>query len=417
MKLSRIGIKTQHHRGNEEAKHHEMLLQGSLLRRHGAGLYGFSHLLFKSMKKLEAIISSTLEDFGCAQVLLPILHPKQVWDKSDRWQKYQDKKIMLTIKDRTGEYFCIAPTAEEMMVEFAKNVATSYKDLPINLFQISDKFRDEIRTRGGLLRSKEFLMKDGYSFHANWECLGKEFINMRNCYKTIFEKLELPVAIVKADSGDMGGKESEEFMCPSTIGEDTILYDENTGLGFNVEVLDNKGLNKGCSIAAARNLKEIKAIELGHIFQLGTFYSTSMGVGFVDKDGKQQPYVMGCYGIGVTRVMATMLERACDDNGLIFPAVIAPYKCTIVAATGFEKQAEELYKNLKENNIEVLIDDRINQTFGSKLKDAALIGMPYTIIVGKAYEKDKTYEVENRATKKKVFLNIKDLTKLLTNNA
>lgn len=417
MRMSKMGIKTRHHRGEDEALSQEILFQATQLKRHAAGIYGLGNLLVRARNNIMNIIRKNLENYDCSEVSLPVIQPKSLWEASGRWSTYSESKQMFNFEGRNGEY-CLAPTGEEIVLDFIRENITSYKDLPINIFQIGNKYRDEIRVRGGLLRSKEFLMKDGYSFHATKDDMVREYNSMKECYIKIFSDLGLNAIPVKAVSADMGGKVSEEFMCPSPIGEDKVLMDEQTGLALNTEILDYpelleeiKSENPGFCID---NLKEVPCIELGHIFQLGKFYSENMNGYFVNAEGKKEPFYMGCYGIGVNRTLGAICENNCDKDGLIWPKSVAPYKCVIVPTPENMDIAEKLYIDMKSRDIDVALDDR-NSGFGSKIKDAKLLGFPCMIIVGKKYAKEHLFEVETRIDGEKVFLNFEDLINFVKN--
>ncbi len=415
MRIKRIGIKTKHSRGSEEALSQEILFQASQLKRHAAGIYGFGNFLIRARNKIVDIIRKNLEDFGCAEVSLPILQPKNLWKESGRWDIYSDNKQMFYFSGRNGEY-CLAPTGEEIVLDFARDNIVSYKDLPINIFQIGNKYRDEIRVRGGILRSKEFLMKDGYSFHSSFEDMVLEYENMKKCYFKIFKDLEMDVVSVKALNSDMGGKVSEEFMCFSEIGEDKILINEDKTLALNEEILqDEKALemlkqtNKDLDI---NKLKVVNCLELGHIFQLGQFYSEKMNGFFVDETGKKKAYYMGCYGIGVNRVLGAICENNCDEEGLVWPKAVAPYSSVIIYSKENEKSAANLYSSLKEKGVDVVLYDK-EATFGSKIKDSKLLGFLYIIILGNKYLEDGLYEIEDRVNSNKMFLNEEELIRFL----
>lgn len=415
MKMSKIGIKTRHHRGSDEALSQEILFQSTQLKRHAAGIYGLGNLLVRARNNIINIIRYHLESYECAEVSLPIIQPKSLWESSGRWNVYADSKQMFTFSGRNGDY-CLAPTGEEIVLDFIRENIVSYKDLPVNIFQIGNKYRDEIRVRGGLLRSKEFIMKDGYSFHAGEEDMVREYNSMRECYMKIFSDLGLDVIAVKAISAEMGGKVSEEFMCISDIGEDKVLMDSENNIALNTEVLEHPDILNDIKESNPNfdldNLKEVACIELGHIFQLGKFYSESMNGYYTNSEGKKEAYHMGCYGIGVNRTLGAICENNCDENGLIWPESIAPYKCVIVPAAEFIKESEKLYSVLKDNNIDVVWDDR-DITFGSKIKDAKLLGFPYMVIVGKKYAENNMFEMENRKTSEKHFLNADELISFL----
>lgn len=420
MRMTKMGIKTHHNRGDEEALSQEILFQATQLKRHSSGIYGLGNLLVRARNNIIDIVRKNLEAYDCAEISLPTIQPKNIWEESGRWKTYVDSKQMFTFQGRNEDWYCLAPTGEEIVFDFIKENIQSYKDLPVNIFQIGNKYRDEIRIHGGLLRSKEFIMKDGYSFHSTYEDMVREYQSMRECYTKIFKELGLDVIPVKAASAEMGGNVSEEFMCISEIGEDKILLDDKNGFALNTEILDNfellNELKQKHTNFDEESLVEKRCIELGHIFQLGTFYSEKMNGYFVTSEGKKKPFYMGCYGIGINRTLGAICEVNCDEQGLIWPKSITPYKCTIIYTDTFVNDAEKIYNILKSNKIDVVIDDRTSLSFGAKIKDAKLLGFPYVIIIGKKFVENNLYEVEHRKDGKKDFVDDKELIKMLINN-
>ncbi len=408
MRIHRIGSKFSKFRGNEEFVSQEILFQCSQLKRHASGVYGLGHFLVKSRNKLIDILRRKLTSFGCAEVSLPILQPDFLWRASGRFDKFVNSNQMFNFKGRNGSW-CLAPTGEEIVLDFVKDNIVSYKDLPVHLFQINNKYRDEIRARGGLLRSKEFMMKDGYSFHASYEDMLEEYENMKRCYKQIFDTLELETIIVKAVNADMGGNVSEEFMVPSKTGEDKILLNSETNFALNVETLQSSSDGEISSNSIDLNkFQEVVCTELAHIFQLGTFYSEKMDGVFVDKDGVKKPYYMACYGIGVNRVLGAICENFYDEEGLVWPKAIAPYDVAIVYSKKYEENAFEVYNFLLDKNIDVLIFDS-DDGFGSKIKNAKMLGISNIAIVGSNYLENSSIELENRKNSNKLFLNKNEL--------
>lgn len=403
MRLSRGSIATAKDRlASSEMLSQQILLQSGQIKRYATGIYAKNTFLVKAQANIEKVIRDTLEKYDCVEVVLPLLQPKSLWESSGRWDKYNQSGQMFCCEMPNGTY-CMAPTAEEAVLDFVRSFVKSYKDLPVNIYQIGAKFRNELRSRGGLLRSKEFTMMDAYSFHATHEDLLREYNHMRDAYLEIFEKLGLDVIPVKALNGDMGGNYSEEFMCLSKSGEDTILVNSDHSLAFNREILELENaeeyLKNNYGIKANLNdFHEENCIELGHIFQLGQRYSEAMGATFTNADNASIPFFMGCYGIGVSRTLAAICENFCDKDGLCWPINIAPFKVHIICADiKKELVANNLYHFLLENGVDVTLDDR-NLTFGTKIKDWKLFGIPYLVIVGKSYSGNDYFEIEERTT-------------------
>lgn len=386
----------------------DILLQSGQIVQYGTGVYGYNNVPLKVKQKIETIIKEELTKCGCVEIELPTLQPREMWDASGRWNKYVDSGTMLTINTEKGEY-CLAPTAEEAVVEFAKRKIKSHKDLPTTLFQIGEKYRNEIRTRGYLLRGKSFPMMDAYSFNKDEQDLVESYNRIRQGYLNIFQRLGLPAIPVVADNGAIGGKKSEEFMVLSDIGEDTVLYDENTGIALNTEILEKENyqeyLKREYGIEDISKLQPRKAIELGHIFQLGKSYSENMKANFIDQDGAEKPFYMGCYGIGVSRTLATIYEKSIikdkdgKPKGISLPCNLAPYFMQIIPKADNPvktQEAEELYNTITSKGIGAILDDRKDTTIGSSIKDALILGTPYIAILG---DKVKQGEIEIESTK------------------
>jgi len=519
---------------------HVLMLRAGLIRKLASGIYEWLPYGMRVLNKISAIVRKIHDDAGCLEVLLPTLLPKTLWDETGRWDEYGDELIRLT--DRQGRQFCLGPTHEEAITELVRNYVRSYKDLPLILYQIQTKFRDEIRPRFGVMRAREFIMKDAYSFDVDEENALKSYERMFNVYKKIMEELSLKYIPVFAKTGLIGGTKSHEFMVISDEGEEEIVYCQ-CGWGANQELAcskkpeyketpqelkevetpsqrtveevanflkkspskfiktllytykgevfavlirgdDTLDINKLCAVCGAdvnnppvlcdeatiekvtgaplgfagpvglknikiyadknlensknmisgankkdyhlvninhprdfdavfENLRIVKkgdpcphcgrpleiarGIEVGHTFYLGTKYSQKMNAKFMDSDGKVKTIVMGCYGIGVSRLVAAIISQHRDDKGIIFPKKVAPFQIEIIAiAKGgeVEKQAEEIYKELSED-FEVLYDDR-DVSAGVKFKDADLLGIPLRVVVGQKSLKQGKVEIQRR---------------------
>lgn len=399
MKLSQSGMGTMRiHNLDEMYPVQDMLLQSGQLLQYGTGIYAYGNIPMLVKRNVERMIEKCLNEAGCIEVQLPTLQPDNIWKSSQRWDKYVEDGTMLVVESDKGT-FCLAPTAEEAVVEYAREKLKSYKHMPATFYQIGEKYRNEIRTRGYLLRGKSFLMMDAYSFDTDVAGLEKSYKQVRDAYLAIAREIGLPMVPVVADNGAMGGKKSEEFMLLSPIGEYTILYDETTGVALNTEVLEREDyqeyLEKEYGITDISHLQEKKAIELGHIFQLGTRYSETMNAKFIDQDGKEKPYCMGCYGIGVSRAVAAIYEAAAlkDENGKVtgiaLPTSVAPYLLQIVPKMENEAKKEEaikLYQALQQAGVGVILDDRENLSIGVKIKDCKVLGTPYMAVLGDKVE-------------------------------
>ena len=532
MRVSRLFMATQREiPADAEIPSHQLMLRAGLIRKVASGIYSFMPLGYRTYRKVEAVIREEMDKAGAQELIMPALLPAEVYQESGRWEKFGPE--MFRLSDRGGRSFCLGPTHEEPFTEAVRDTISSYKQLPVTLYQIQHKYRDEKRPRFGIMRGREFVMKDAYSFDVDEAGLSESYDTMYKAYRAIFDRLGLDYTVVDADSGAMGGSGSQEFMVKSEVGEDGICYCDECGYAANeekagcvtpaqdtaemldiekihtpdVKTIDNlvgymncgadkfvktilynidgkivaamcrgdrdinetklanlydatemelaafvdvervtgakvgfagpvglkekidivvdsevsvmrnfvvgadetdyhlKNVNIGrdfeaTTIADIRNavegdvcpkcgkgkMKMARGVEVGHIFKLGTKYSKALNCVYLDKDGKSNLVVMGCYGIGVGRTLAAIIEQHHDDNGIIWPAEVAPYKAIVVPTKVNDEAnmalAEKIYSDLAAAGVEVLIDDR-NERPGVKFKDADLIGIPLRITVGR----------------------------------
>lgn len=424
MKLSQTGLGTI--RVNNLDKSYpaqDTLLQTNQLVQYGTGIYAYNNVPLRLRQNVESVIRGVLDKYGCIEILLPTLQPTKLWEESGRLAKYIEEDVIMPVETDNGK-FVMAPTAEEAVTEFVRGRITSYKNLPVILYQIGEKYRNEIRTRGYLLRGKTFPMMDAYSFDLNAEESAKAYQNIRKAYLEIFEILGLKVQPVAADSGAMGGNLSEEFMLESPIGEDTILIDKETGIAFNTEILEREDadeyLREKYGIKDKNNVEAKKSIELGHIFQLGTKYTESMNAKYIDQEGNEQLLYMGCYGIGVSRTVATIYEENVvtgkdgEAKGISLPVSVAPYLLQIIPKEEKREIAQNLYNELMEANVPVILDDRTQGMLGAKIKDCLMLGTPYMLVIGDKQEEGK-FEVENSKTGEKKIYTEEELIKEFVN--
>lgn len=532
MRLSKYLLPTLREVPNEaEIPSHQLMLRAGLIRKLSSGVYSYLPLGLKVLKNAEKIIREGMDNHDAQELLMSALLPKEIYEVSGRWQVFGPE--MFRLKDRGDRDFCLGPTHEEIFTDTVKNTIRSYKQLPVTLYQIQTKYRDERRPRFGVIRSREFIMKDAYSFDRDEAGLDVSYKNMYDAYREIFDKMELDYLIVDADSGAMGGSGSQEFMVKSDIGEDTIAYCDSCGycaneekavcvpengttddlfkeltkvytpnsgtiedvtnflkktqkdfaktiiykaddkfvavmvrgdrevnetkvvnklggavefdlapledlvritnakagfagpIGLDIDVFvdsevalmknmivganetdyhfenanigrdfeatvigDFRNIEEGdlCPKCKENRIKTCRGIEVGHIFKLGTKYSDALECTFLDENGKEQVPIMGCYGIGVSRCVAAVIEQNCDENGIIWPMSMAPYHVIVVPVNVNDeaqvKLSEEIYNKLRSMGVETIIDDR-NERAGVKFKDAELIGIPLRITVGK----------------------------------
>lgn len=385
------------------------------------GVYAYDNIPLKVQDNIEEIIKKHFNKADCIEVQMPLLQQEEIWKRSGRYDGYVEDGVMMTSKTDKGNY-CLAPTAEEAITTFAENRVTSHKQLPVVFYQIGPKFRNEIRNRGYLLRGKEFLMFDLYSFDKDEESMMKTYKKIKETYFKAFEELQLDIVAVAADNGSMGGKNSEEIMALSRIGEDTILFDEETKQGLNIEVLEKENaedyLKEVYNINNIKKLKEQKAVELGHIFALGTKYSESMGINYIDNENNNKPFYMGCYGIGVSRVLGLMYENnVIKENdkvvGFSLPISVTPYYVYLISNDKKKEQLEDLYEKFNDKDINVIIDD-VKGTIGGKIRNAKILGIPYVAIMGNNTEEGFIELERTKDGEKKTFA-IEDLVKEIEN--
>ena len=547
-----------------EIASHSLSIRAGLIRKVASGIYSFLPVGFRILKKIENIVREEMDRAGALEVLMPVIQPGELWQKTNRWYEYGPE--MFKIIDRNKRDFCLGPTHEELFTTIAGSELSSYKELPINMYQIQVKFRDEIRPRYGLLRAREFIMKDAYSFGATEEQLENDYKSMHEAYCRIIERIGLKYKIVEADTGLIGGSYSHEFMILARNGEETIVYcdacgyaanvenaefeikarkdDETSGeeairevytpdiktieelsnflkvknssiiktillkdennnfyaavlsgdrlldigkvekqLNRNLELINEEsnilglpvgfvgpvGIDKNITVIAdysvynrknmiaganRRNYhitnvdssKDIhanqwgyfsfpvkgdlcpkcksilnfeKGIEVGHIFKLGTKYSEKLNARFLDINGNLKPFVMGCYGIGVTRMLAAAIEQCHDDKGIVWPESIAPFKAVVIVTNMADEKlrdaGEKIYNYLNSSEIETLFDDR-EISAGIKFKDMDLMGIPFKIIVGRKYLQENKFEIENRAASLKTDVEFSEVLNYLRKN-
>tara|TARA_B100000768_G_scaffold164731_1_gene166843 strand:+ start:7872 stop:9152 length:1281 start_codon:yes stop_codon:yes gene_type:complete len=404
MLLSKLLLPTLKDAPNEaEVISHKLMLRAGMIRKVASGIYTWLPLGLKVLRKIENIVREEMDASGAQEVFMPMVQPKELWEETKRWEKMGPE--LLRIKDRHERDFCLGPTHEEVITDIIRTNVKSYKELPLNIYQIQTKFRDEVRPRYGIMRGREFLMKDSYSFNIDEDSLQETYLTMRNTYKKILERMELEYKISAADSGAIGGDSSEEFHVLADNGEDTIAVSDASEFAINTELLlkdgeDIKTLEGKPSPDGNGTIEIKKGIEVGHIFKLGQIYADSMKANVLNKEGRASTLFMGCYGIGVSRLVAAAIEQNNDDRGIIWPQSIAPYDINIIAI-GYDKNEEiagasnDLYNQLKGMGYDVLLDDR-KDGYGTKMKDSELIGIPLNIIIGKQFIENKEIELKSR---------------------
>ena len=420
MRVSKMGMKNVKLSNLDEMYPvQDILLQTNQVKQYGSGVYAYDNVPLKVQDNIEEIIKRNFNKADFIEVQMPLLQQDELWKRSGRYDKYIEEGVMMLSETDKGIY-CLAPTAEEAITTFVENRITSHKQLPVGFYQIGPKFRNEIRNRGYLLRGREFLMFDLYTFDKDEIGMMESYKKIRETYFKAFNEIGLDIVAVAADNGSMGGKNSEEIMAISTIGEDTILFDEETKQGLNVEVLEKDNaeeyLKENYGINDVKKLKEKKACELGHIFALGTKYTESMNINFIDNENNSKPFYMGCYGIGVSRVLGLIYENnAIKENdkvvGVSLPLSVTPYYLYIISNDKKKESAEELYSKFNDKDIEVIIDD-VKGSIGEKIRNAKVLGIPYIAIMGNNTE-DGYVEIERTRDRAKKTVKVDELLDLV----
>ncbi len=419
MRVSKMGLKNVKLSNLDEMyPAQDILIQTSQVKQYGSGVYAYDNIPLKVQDNIEEIIKKHFNRADYIETQMPLIQQQEIWLRSGRFDKYVEEGVMMISETDKGTY-CLAPTAEEAITTFIENRVTSHKQLPVGYYQIGPKFRNEIRNRGYLLRGKEFLMFDLYSFDKDEKSMMESYDKIRETYFKTFEEIGLDIVAVAADNGSMGGKNSEEIMALSPIGEDTILYNKETNQGLNVEVLEKENaeeyLKETYNIKDVKELKEEKACELGHIFALGTKYSDSMGINYVDAENNSKPFYMGCYGIGVSRVLGLVYENnIIKENGKVvgfsIPVSVAPYHLYIISNDKKKDDAEEIYNKFLDRDVDVIIDD-VKGSIGEKIRNAKILGIPYIAIMGNNTE-DGYVEVERTKDGTKKTMKMEELVQL-----
>jgi len=373
---------------------HKFLVKAGYINQLTSGAWSLLPLGLRVYKKIENIIREEMNALGAEEILMPSLQPKELWLETGRWDTIDPP--LFKVKDRHEKWLALGSTHEEVVTDLARTYIESYKDLPKAVYQIQNKFRNEMRPTGGLLRTREFIMKDLYSFHKSSEDLDDFYEKVKQAYFKIYDRCELKAVAVEASSGSIGGSISNEFMILADSGEDKILVCPKCDWGANTEI--GKDITECPKCSSKLEIKN--AIEISHVFKLKTVYSQKMNLNFTDSDGQKKLVMMGCYGIGLQRLMATIIEASHDQNGIIWPASVSPFNIHLIGLDLDDKniaeQAEKIYEQLSKK-YEVLFDDR-QDSAGAKFKDADLIGIPVRLVVSKKTGDKVEYKERNEKT-------------------
>ncbi len=389
-----------------ESINHKLLVRAGFMDQLMAGSWTLLPMGFRVVTKINNIIRGELNKIGAEEVLMPLLHPKEIWNETGRWESADE--IMYKLKDTREKEFALSFTHEEIFLDLVRKHLNSYQDLPIALYHFSTKFRNELRAKSGILRGREFMMKDLYSIHADEKDFQKYYDEVKEAYSKIFKRIGFDFKITEAGGGVFTKNHTHEFQVPAESGEDIIYVCEKCKWGINEEVYE-KGMETKCPNCGSSDIKKMKSIEVGNIFPFGTYYSEKMNVNYTDKEGNKKPVYFGSYGIGSTRVMGTWVEVSHDDKGIIWNKEVAPFDVHLIELPG-AKNTKKIYEKLQENGIEVLWDDR-ELGAGKKFADADLIGIPVRLVVSE--KTGDKIEVKERNKDKTELLTIDQIIKML----
>jgi len=394
---------------DEKSINAQLLIRAGFIYKEMAGAYTYLPLGLRVLRKIENIIREEMEKIGGKEILMTVFQPKNLWQETGRWSK-EIGQVMYKCKEDNKE-IGLGPTHEEMLSDIIRHYVNSYEDLPLYLYQIQTKFRKEPRARSGLLRGREFDMKDLYSFHSTEEDFRKYYKKVANAYLRILKRCGLKGIITEASGAGFTKEYTHEFQVLTEGGEDTIVFCLKGDFSQNKEIAKFKA-GDTCPKCKAI-LREGKSIEVGNIFPLGTKYSQAMKAYFVDKNGKRKPIIMGCYGIGPSRTMGAIVEVHHDEKGIIWPKEVAPFQIHLIKIENTREvrmAAEKLYKNLQKQGQEVLYDDR-DRTAGEKFADADLIGIPIRIVVSERTLAKNSAEIKKRSEKKAELIKLSQVGK------
>jgi prolyl-tRNA synthetase len=394
-----------------------LLVQGGFVHQEMAGVYSWLPLGLRVMRKVEAIVREEMDALGAQEVLMSGLQPKENWLQTDRWDKMD---VLFKIPSQTKKEYALGPTHEEIVTPLVKAFVTSYKDLPVAVYQIQTKFRDELRAKSGVLRGREFNMKDLYSFHLTQADLEAFYQKALQAYLQVFSRCGLQAKVVEASGGAFTKKFSHEFQVLTDAGEDKILTSPSWMYGQNSEVATLKE-GDACPDHPGEVLEWRKGVEVGNIFDLGPKFAEAFDLVVTNEAGERQPVLMGCYGIGVSRLVGTIVEACHDDRGIVWPRRVAPYQVEIVSLrskdeamqTRISETALALYEDLTKQGVEVLWDDRADVSPGEKFADADLLGMPLRLVVSEKMLKENSIEWKERAKTEAQVVKMEDVVEMV----
>jgi len=404
MKYSQLFVSTLREAPKEaETINHKLLVRAGYVDQLMAGVFSYLPLGLKVLRNIEQIVREEMDAVGGSEILMPILHPSDNWKTTGGWDSID---VLFKIKSRTEKDYALGQSEEEVVTPLVMSRVNTYKDLPVAVYQIHWKYRDELRAKSGILRGREFFMKDMYSFHESQEDFDRFYQEVKEAYLKIYKRLGLTAKVTEASGGSFSKKISYEFMVLTDAGEDDILYCEKCDYCVNVEVAEGKNEGDTCPRCNESSLLKARASEVGNVFDLGQKYGKDFDLGFLDRDNQKQYPIMGCYGIGISRAMGVIVEKYNDDRGIIWPDEVAPFQAYLISI-GKDEEASVLYEELKQKNIKVFYDDR-DKNPGEKFGDCDLLGIPTRIVLSAKLEDGKV-EVKKRTESDVLIISKEDL--------
>lgn len=393
MQLSKLAFKPQKQAPKDaDTINHRLLVQAGFVRQLHAGVYSYLPLGLKVLDKIRGVIRGEMNAIGGQEIHMPALHPKANWETTGGWGSID---VLFKLTSRTGKDYALGQSHEEIVTPLAGEIIQSYKDLPLSLYQIQWKFRDELRAKSGILRGREFEMKDMYSFHETQEDFDRFYQEVKEAYIKAYQRLGLTAKVTEASGGAFTQKVSYEFMVLTDAGEDDILYCDKCDYCINMEIAQTQ-VGDPCPKCGSL-LKQARASEVGNVFDLGQKYAKDFGVTYTDRSGGKSHPIMGCYGWGTTRTMGVLVEKSHDDRGIIWPQTVAPFDVHIVTLDNRIDESKKLYMELTKSGLDVLWDDR-DISAGGKFADADLIGIPHRVLISNKTVEAGQFEYKNRSS-------------------
>ena len=417
MRQSKLFTKTRKEApADEVSKNAQLLIRGGYIHKEMAGVYSYLPLGIKVIEKIKQVVREEMDAIGGQEIAMATLHPSEPWKQTGAWDSVD---VLFKIQSRTEKEYALGQSEEEIVTPIAGEYLNSYKDLPLAIYQIGQKYRDELRAKSGIMRGREFIMKDMYSFHETQEDFDRFYAEAKEAYLKVYSRLGLVAKATEASGGAFTKKTSYEFMVLTSAGEDDILYCTECSYCVNVEISDQK-VEDTCSRCNKGVLERATASEVGNIFDLGTKYVEDFKVTFKNKEGEDAYPIMGCFGIGITRLMGVIVEALGDEKGIIWPSSVAPFQMHLIGLNSEDAEikdfADTLYAELKDNGIEVLYDDRDARP-GEKFADSDLLGMPYRVVVSRKTKEEGKFEVVERKTGEVTYHTEEELFATFLNNA